>query len=88
MILNSQEYVKLRDKYIRFLEEYKILRNEYWALKTEVNNPDSNSSSLFSITASEVEADLSLLRGGGVGSSWGLFNIWCTYWFILNFIDW
>ena len=32
-ILNSQEYKILRNKYIKFLDEYKELRNEYWTLK-------------------------------------------------------
>lgn len=27
IILNSEEYIKLREKYIRFLDEYKNLRN-------------------------------------------------------------
>lgn len=49
---------------MRFLEEYKLLRNEYWSLKAESSqkNQANDSSSLFSITASEVEDDLSLLK--------------------------
>lgn len=27
IILNSEEYKRLREKYVRFLEEYKVLRN-------------------------------------------------------------
>lgn len=70
MIMNSEEYVKLRDKYVRFLEEYKLLRNQYWALKAETNGNgkkgvNSEESEIFSITASEVENDLSELKVGG-----------------------
>jgi uncharacterized phage infection (PIP) family protein YhgE len=66
IVLNSDEYRRLRDKYIRFLEEYKLLRNEFWTLKTELHQRkgtvSSESSEIFSITASEVENDLSELK--------------------------
>jgi hypothetical protein len=64
VIINSEEYKKLRDKYIGFLKEFKVLRNEYWVLKAEANSrqvSSNDSDDLFSLTASEAENDYSLL---------------------------
>jgi hypothetical protein len=53
MILNSEEYKKIKNKYLRFLEEYKTLRNQYWLLKCEIHQEDGNKSDdFFSLTTS------------------------------------
>ena len=58
--MNSEEYIKLREKYIRFLDEYKNLRNEYWTVKAQLisTKNDQEGSSLFNITGSDADGSL------------------------------